>query len=434
MATEYIDPDTYWTISYEEHERWGARLLHLSQDGYYFADELKVVRIHLKNNAGEVFSFALGEAQNTSTASVNTLAEGTKDLRGFYNPRFEVTSTYSYENLFEIDGLNGEFRVRYMFTPYNRDEPHEPTGSLRSSRVYPMVGFTISEPEEIEASDQIVAIRVDYDFDIMIRGNHVNPSKDDIPSKPGSGFQRVGLWQDQESINMVTAGASTFEYMGLPMTSLEPAFASRGVFSRAEKPLQYEVVAEGLRRGEKGNWDNIHQWRDVGVNAYPVSPGTPFALHDHWRWSPSFGDLGTVAYYFNSGGGPQFEGLGQPGGPMVDANLPDHSMKVAIVEKATSDLVLSGDEQSEFEEFEQLFIAIRPQPLPITFGSFSIWHSFSAYRDFSLHPTQFQGTFFVQGLFFAHESSLSKLAKAAILGGAKSEQFIPGPPDQEWVR
>jgi hypothetical protein len=172
-----------------------------------------------------------------------------------------------------------------------------------------------------------------------------------------------------------------------------------------------------LKKLIKNTWDNIHWWGGFKKTHIPSAPGAFHAAHIHWRW-------GLFIQQFSSQ--KQFKGT-HLGGPLIDPNIRLQTMKFAIA-KNTNTIIN--------REFEKSFIKNQNLPQIVKDGTnICLWISLSANRD-NTKPL-FQGTFFIHGIFFAHDiepSYFSNRIFQRIASGTRKEEYIPAKPAQVWVR
>jgi hypothetical protein len=189
----------------------------------------------------------------------------------------------------------------------------------------------------------------------------------------------------------------------------------------------------------------------------PPTPGLPFGFHTHWRWGET-----AATGAANLQGGKQFAGPGGNGFPHIDPALPDQTIEFAII-KAQSTIDIENQVRHRidkdpvmwlFRDFDKLWADITPKPqglLPST--NLVIWMSITAShpdsgaegpnyrRRPSLNPkqkdyelSQWKGTLFSHGLFFAHESWDVLPRSLRILPGLFSAQYLRNTPTQKWRR
>src|SRR5262249_36812944 len=175
----------------------------------------------------------------------------------------------------------------------------------------------------------------------------------------------------------------------------------RQLFDQAEKPVPFELLGRGLERGAKADWDNIHQWGTAGsaLSRLPPVPGTPHSLHTHWRWGTIFG----LPSQLGPRGSAAFAGLGRGlgRGPLLHPPIPAQTLPLAITRSVS---VPSADANASEFPFERLF---RPKTKPreISQGAdLVLWLSFEAFRSREEATRPWYGTFFVHGMFFAHNN------------------------------
>jgi hypothetical protein len=232
------------------------------------------------------------------------------------------------------------------------------------------------------------------------------------------GLNQVGLFRDAESLGL-------------------SALKAKNVFAAAEKPLLWEVIGRGISNGKPGSWDNIHQWPLDAKGSLPPTPGMNMGLHNHWRWFP-----GSVDSWALPASGKQYAGPGGPGSVMIDPQLPDQSLSIAIMKRDIVADVLAAYTSNAIDNFDDLFLKSPNRlqgPESVKKGAdLASWFSYTVHRDLTgelgpIAPSDFGGSLFVHGLFFSHDTLRTVLAGFPPYG-AVDPMYIPRKPKRSWVR
>ena len=292
----------------------------------------------------------------------------------------------------------------------------------KAARLYPLLRFEYPLNSDKD-KNKLKALRVDYCLQLSIERFQGNLTYQSNP------LNQAGIFRDQESLEFITGGIPNIMNSGL---------TAGAVFKSAEKPLIYEVIANGLQRGHPGDWDNIHQWGVTYAQKeqiLPLTPGAPHAAHLHWRW----GKFAHKGGKFIGPGGEQHKGLAEEGGgAMVDPQIPDQNLNFAITK---DNLVrqISNAESNDFYGFKDLFISNRKLPDRIYSGSnLANWFSIVVNRNHPRKiPSTWKGALFAHGLFFAHDnenqfSLIDRLWLSA--AGVRGEIYIKNKPQRQWIR
>ena len=193
-----------------------------------------------------------------------------------------------------------------------------------------------------------------------------------------------------------------------------------------------------------GTWDNIHWWGYRGDGKPLIStPGAFYAAHLHWRWSTVVQSPSGVPLLDSPHAGEdQFIGVDLEGtdlgGPLLDPEIPKQSIKFAVTkydknkdpnEKDVHLKDLSGI------RFEDTFIEKEEakDPKYIEKGAdIVLWYSVEVHKEESKN---FEGTIFIHGMFFAHDSEQTwAFSSPERFIGETEPTHIPGRPDQQWIR
>ena len=375
----------------------------------------------------------------------------------------------------------GEYLViiqKYLFHKMGRIPPHEPSGILAAARFFPLVEFHTN-------CAKIHKIRADYQMDVGLDWVLPNDSQQKLARtwklKPTS----AGVFRDKDSVPPWAGAALVAEPLGLM-----PDFTLSDAFDAYEKPIVYEICANGLIGGlpgqvnynkfppfQKTTWDNLHFWSSW--DELPSTPGAPQALHTHWRWNRQTqgrGDPFLDLYLRKYKGFPadkrQFIGtpiaegpnplapmrddpVDDMGWPIIDPAIPNQSISFAIVKR-------EFEPNTKAESFAEMFTTKHlPQPLSpcqkdpgnVKAGAeITLWISYeaidadrmgadgnmiskparlAAVSDISMSPppAPWSGVFFIQGMYFAHsnESANNLFKDTAGVGGC-----MPPHTNSDW--
>jgi hypothetical protein len=207
------------------------------------------------------------------------------------------------------------------------------------------------------------------------------------------------------------------------------------IFEKAEKPLRWEIFAQGLRHDHPADWDNIHLWQtesypsnaqvDLDKNSgqlpwfYPLSstnlkyllPSTPggfFCVHTHWNWMEAAKDSKDVSIFvqkYFKASGPHF------GRPKLDDEFSDISLRLRILNSNT--LPPDLDWKNMPADVEKMLNA--PPGYIGEGGNLIMWFSIEVFRWRSSLQTDigarsrapltasWRGKLFTHGIFFAHD-------------------------------
>ncbi len=379
---------------------------------------------------------------------------------------------YNFKNVFS-NSIKGQLKVRWvsrypvfgedssslfitqkiLFTDYSSEPAHEPSGGLTATRLHPLIEVHYPNKDD----GYVESIRVDYRLYLgldMAYADMKTKSTRKIPIEHGGysdepsynyNFGRIPL----KGIKSNQVGIFTDDNLGLPVNlrirpflPVTPKSGSADtVFISAEKPIKYEVIANGLiKQGEKKTyWDNIHWWgSNGGSKILPSTPGAFHATHIHWRWGENL-QLGLAPV--PHGGEPQFKGEGK-GGILTDPRVDLQKIEFAVVKNKNlpEKVYVSNPEDHGTAKFEDFFKAKRGEkPTKVENGDDLVLY-YSVSIDIANPTTKklpqnspFEGIFFIHGLFFAHEREPGFLNST----GAK-RSFYKNPDEggvkQDWNR
>ncbi|MBJ6128507.1 hypothetical protein [Microvirga splendida] len=412
----------------------GYVLRSIKHDGFHFAREVRVERIILRDGAAMLpkeVTFTLGSPDVKLVREPREEAVPATDPRGFYAPKWALRADYVVEDVFGIKGMSIRFWQRYFFTSYGATPSHEPSGNVPAARFYPILDFEVVFPDLIDEIYKVAEVRVDF---------RIESGLDSFTQNKPSGLAMA--MAEGRFVTHKSTGTVGDNQAGLFRDSDSPGGLSvSGIFARAEKPLLWEVIAQGIRDGKPGDWDNIHQWPVFADGSLPPTPGMALGLHNHWRWFPqATTGKGAVGFLLRATG-PQYGGTAGPGSVMIDPRLPNLDLRIAIAKRDLVPGVVAGY-PNPIHAFDDLFVKhpSRPNgPEPIDKGTdLSTWFSFLVHRDRSAKPEwpapPFGGALFVNGLFFAHELRDFISFKPIPPFGERHPQYIPSKPRKGWVR
>jgi hypothetical protein len=372
----------------------------------------------------------------------------------------------------DIDDDYLHLEQSYIFCPYSKDPPHEPSGGLSATRIFPVVKFSYK-------GKKVLSIRVDFRWQFSL----------DIFLKEvgaGNGLKKpmlAGVFRDKE----------TSPGPGTNPSKIEDLFES------FEKPLKFELFSFGLLRGLPGKfgvggipadkiirgsdlipstWDNFHVWSNFGIQKdgkllyakpSPSTPGAFHAVHMHWRWgevvqAPEFVDkikvfFGSLFYSDSPSAGslgePQFKGLDKigalslagVGGALVDPKIPYQTIRFAFSQEAKDNTrsvpSRSADANGSEQEYQKLFFdsdksgSESPGPKNIEHGvELVTWYSVESFADKSATAgkKEFSGSVLVHGIYFPHEQEPSVGGRNSFAGtqGVDGQKYPYDPV--KWTR
>jgi hypothetical protein len=416
-GTVYTDPDTGWAFEYEGVPDFGLVLRNVSHSLYRLARDIRVVAVWVAETSPEDSSkpgvprkLRLGSAALPliQAPATSKMPPAHPDF-GFYRMLTGVSASFG-GSVGPGSGLI--VRQEYQFGPYGMNPPHEPGGVLPATRFLPLVTFR----HTTTGGEPVRYMRIDY------RLNHVldvfDPNPKILPAGPPS-FNQAGVFRDNE---------------GLPSPVPPPGI--KEVFAAGEKPLQYEIVGNGLVHGRpfvgssKATWDNVHQWPKTSGDL-PSTPGAFHCCHLHWRFGSIAGAPPNLyTGRFVPAAGPKFQGLhwtNSLGGPMIDHRLPDQSITFAITTDA--DPAQAPDYDGSTNPFSDRFKGL---PASVSAGANLVqWFCIELFRDPKDTEQVWEGTAFIHGYYFAHNAEPGGLQ--VWLAGLRDPLLNPK-PTQTWKR
>jgi hypothetical protein len=327
---------------------------------------------------------------------------------------------------------------RYLFTDYSDKPAHEPTGTLTASRLFPLV--EIDYPAEYGG---VRSVRIDYRLHLSLDPSlslKMKEAKTEVRNQ-------AAVFRDHDSLaepvgrQILELSREALFNMLIMHGTAAPGLLSDGdvEFAAVEKPLVYEILADGLKAGSFGaTWDNLHWWGFRGKNKPIISaPGAFHAVHLHWRWGRIVQSAGAPSSFLApKSGSPQFAGSGM-GGALVDRNIWIQTIRFAVAQydKDTDPSPRTLDlKKLSTVPFADLFTNRAPQPIAKG-GDLVLWYSVEVARSLMVTKditltTPLRGTVLIHGLYFAHESELTGWR----IGPTTAQYDPPLPIDHKWFR
>jgi hypothetical protein len=453
------NPGSGWSFTGERDKVTGYKITDVEHDGFPLAASISIERIGL-GGFDQGYRSPQDQA-NYQVVSIGQMREvvpptlvegagvGTGDLPlGHYTPKFKIESEYELTGAVYEPDQKIRFRPTFVFTGYGKDPSHEPGGSLRAARLYPMLRFSL-ESQTRKKKDpnyrRVTAIQVLFRLHIVLaEGKKI--------------WNQAGVFFDYDD-------AATKSGTAVGLARMKPGAL---FFSRAEKPLIYEIAGKGVVRGAVSQWDNIHQWPSTldpsadpkqafrAINL-PPTPGLPHGFHTHWRWGRT-ATIGGIALK----GGPQYAGPRGAGFPLIDPAVPDQTVEFAIIQPtydpSREEIVLDRIDKDPvmylFDDFHKIWENHSYKPaMVLPSGDLVTWISITASHpdrersapSYKPNPSkdpkadkhlleEWKGTLFSHGLFFAHEDVDVLPTSLRALPGTYTAQYLPGNPTQKWLR
>ena len=462
------DPDTSrhlgWTVTHSVGKE-GAILSDVDHDFHSFLRHISLARCYAKIEGGgaeRLHAFDLGDdAMEDDPAVIYSYAEEP-------SPDVDYTVGFRLSTPFEASDLDGsgqtlKGRQNFAFTAASNTPRHETTGSAVAGRFYPTIDFEVDKPTGDEA---ITSLRFDFVIEPSVYAGgrrspitteaaaklllpELGPRWGEVESFYSAAQEQLRRLEELKQSSISQAGLFTDrEGAVLPtrmlVTLWEWTLLSAGsqVFLHAEKPLKWEVAADGLISGStEGKWDNIHLWgkSDQGLVS---TPGMPYGFHLHWKWAASITDKTSMVF---GSWTPSFlkdpalagvdaQGTPVPGGPLIDPRTPDTDLRVAVVTRETAEAFRSLTASQE-TEFAALFESIAPDPAVIEDGAeLAVVISIVLRRP---DPTSAWASMaFPHGAFFPHAHSLPDFLELSLaMAQAYSPQYLQDEPrTRQWRR
>lgn len=448
------DKTTGWKFTGVKDPTVGFYLKDLSHDGHFFANSIRLELLAAggfvdgdayrpRDDLAQHHVFRLSDCTQTQAPELIELSKKATDPLGYYNPRLKAVAKYELKGLVYETDQKLELELAFLFTAYNKDPSHEPGAVIPAARVYPTLTFNvvgISHKKKKPSYRHCNALQALFRINI------------NLEEHPKGGDQ-IGLFTDIDDLG--------------PLNQAVTAHGSGGgagsfFFTRAEKPLVYEVVGKGVIDGGHGDWDNIHQWSHPtpksnyealqeavakdktpptaeewmkkALEMQPPTPGLPYGGHIHWRWARD-----AVAGVTGLPGGKQYGGPQGAGTPLIDDRINNQTIEFAIVDgdgwfdsSREADFLnkLEGAPPTYlFKELAEVWKDLESQPAivwptfdPIIWMSIFVkgpgWGVEDPYREFFPasgvtdpdveHTVEYVtadwgGTMFAHGIFFPHE-------------------------------
>ncbi len=370
----------------------------------------------------------------------------------YYNVSSQIVAPFNIPDFHGAEGQTLSGSQYYAFTAPSSTPRHETTGFTPAGRFYPSLDFAVNPRPADPDLEHISKLRFDYMIDIDVNPGgrrhmyynfvqatietFVDPLIEIVETftGPAPKTQQAGFFKDLD----VWAGSRLLRELGPGMHT----------FSHAEKPLIWEVAADGILDGtppedaDQPLWDNIHSWGSNWAGLVST-PGMPYGFHLHWRWAASVTDKSSMVFgrwFQNWHGSPELAGRDSNnnpvfGGPLIDPRCPSLDLRMAFVKKETADAFAALDASSH-DEFSSLFESIKATPDVIKDGEDCVLiMSIVVHRE---DPDQlWQGTIFPHGIFFPHTYNPDWKAKWFLLPPelAYHEQYITAKPGTaKWKR
>jgi hypothetical protein len=399
---------------------------------------------------------AAGELNRLKLGSYFTNAKGNYYGYGVRTDYVATPSLFARLTNCEVAGL--EVSQIFLFSTYDLNPPHEPSGALKAARCHPLTKYTLSPNPAVDRSrrfQRVASIRFDYRLHLSLDSKPVLGTATTAP-----GTQNAGLFRDNDAVD-IGGGA-----VGI-LSGTAHAF-SKSAFAAVEKPLLLEVTAPGVEQGlsaysdAKGphwGWDNLHWWGNRGAGTMISTPGAFHAAHMHWRWGAAGLDTPLRSRF------PEIDTTGRPGtlpvgegtagALLVDPGIWIQSIRVAVTrDDPALDPDASGTtlEQLSREDWGTLFAGRGKPPDDISTGANLVcWYSAEVHGELSArlisgdrpmistspakpYTSKPAGTVFLHGLFFAHEAEMTglKVGDTAPLHWPDSESTVKAA--RQWFR
>jgi hypothetical protein len=321
---------------------------------------------------------------------------------------------------------------RFILTDYDAQPAHEPSGGLPAARLHPITEIHYEHPKK----GYVESFRIDY----RIYANLDSWWYERFVERPATPWLDTGghLTAGREtSSGKIDNSAGLFRDDDIAAPIYSGLTAADIVFAAAEKPLKYEIIADGIT-DEFGvtPWDNVHWW---GVNVKkgsvaPSAPGAFHALHMHWRWSWALQE--GLFWVPKHAGESQFKGQGLFG-TLVDPRIDKQKLKFAVVLNEGLPDDVHAHSSEVFEDFFKTHRGKVPEDIQKG-GDLVLYYSVEVPAvDRSSTPEYnnwdiLQGEVFVHGMFFAHEPEKSSLYAGAMgpMYKRPAESKVP----KKWVR
>ncbi len=366
-----------------------------------------------------------------------------------FNEDRESEINVKYRSNYELFGEGSGYLIieqKFIFTKYDKEPAHEPGGLLTAARLHPIIRLRFEKHKR----ETVDSFRVDYrlylNLDSWITQQTFGIERSTVRLVERKTLKEkiknaAGVFKDYDStssINVVTGD------MGV----------ANVVFRAAEKPLVAEILTEGLINNiKKSVWDNIHWW-GAGKSWAPGStPGSFHAIHIHWRWGKELQNKEDLDV-FNplapaKKGAEQFKGKGYEG-ELTDPEFFKQTLDIAVAVNNDSFTSDTSDPKkyiynyqlfkNQNEVFGKLFKDIHTAPQNISDGGdiilfYSATIKLSDSKSYSKTGI-LDGSFFVHGLFFAHEPEKDTIKAGNLYSFYKnpSKAELNSQKPQKWER
>jgi hypothetical protein len=423
-------------------EPQGATMYGIEHDGHVFAQRVGLIRsyVRLSNRAGSTFvPFALGTDAGMVGKAMRFDKAPARSPDHYYQLSHRV---YQYFQIRDLAGSGQKLEAKqyFAFTEASNSPRHETLGIASAGRFYPSIDFFVPRVANPE-SEAIDALRFDFWIEPALGAGGRRVASRILPiTEVQQRILDVSLAEDVAELAPQQAGLfRDAEDPGLfPSASAQ---AGSLVFDSAEKPLLWEVAADGIRRGGRSGWDNIHIWA-YSPRGLVSTPGMPYGIHLHWRWAASLTNFTAMVlggWTRNFLPVPELAGRSAqggmiPGGPLIDPRSPDTDLRIAFVTPETAE-TYEGMTASEPEEFVELFKRIAEQPDDSESGRKGMVAIISIVLRRPHRGESWRSTVFPHGLFFPHAYDLGYIIESGLsLADAYSPQYLRSRPPRKWQR
>ena len=428
-------------------DKTGATIHEVTHDNENFAARVGLIKSYarLANADGTKFvPFNLGDKSGQVGQALTLNKQPARSPDYHYQLSHKVAHKFQMLD-FENSGQQLSITQMFGFTETSDTPRHETANVAAAGRFYPSLEFfTPRVPKETD--EAIDELRFDFWIEPSIgpggkrRASTINPGSEMIIDYIDSFFaenvrssvkQQAGLFRDRDH------AVTTRMYEDLHPFS----FAASKVFSNAEKPVVYEVAANGMTSGGRDGWDNIHIW---GHSKWGLvsTPGMPWGMHLHWRWAAGavdktsmlFGDWTPDFLIDPELAGRDINNNPVPGGPLIDPRNQDTDLRVAWV---TKDMASSyaKEKATSGTEFVEIFERLAKDPANVKDGAEGMVCIISIVVRRDERDNDWTGTVFPHGFFFPHAYDTGYFVEVGLtFAGAYSEQYLTKKPRRKWWR
>lgn len=448
----------------------GLALKNVYHNGYSFAKDIRVVSIWVFPKDTKRF-----KPKQLVLGAPDFIQQPIKDHQLPFSPNVSKAikaplnfSSYNTETALEVkwvstkpvfEDANGKSRhlwitQTYIFSDYNDEPRHEPSGVLMAARLFPITTVYYGD----EQDGYIASVRIDYRLHLNLDGT-LNYKVNEVFNK------LIKNNPDRFKLKNFPNQAGAFKDFDDPIIAAAKGIITKStnasnIFSAVEKPLLLEICGTGLLNGSnvldtnKYGWDNIHWWGFRGEGQPIISaPGGFHAAHLHWRWG-AITQLINKDKQFKTGIPEEVKNYDEKKksieGALVDPSNWIQDIKFAIaknISTRTPDETNSNLKALSTENFFDLFQANNlPNPENIEKGDdLVLWYSIEAKKDTTITKTttdekgktltslkkvnaSISGKYFIQGIFFAHEAEKSNIKIANVevgMIGTTEAQYFP---------